>query len=1004
MKKTLPRNRNSLAIIVFMLIWSFPQSVCAQAVYVNSSSGDDTSGDGSSGSPYKTFTKGYSQVSNGGTLDLTGIFTWTDAAETGDDGTSGFTISKNITIQGPSSDLAVIQAASSLTQTQRIFKISSGYLVTLQNLELRYGYASSSDMDGGAISAVGNLSVLNCYIHDNMARQGCGLEIIGNLTMENSTVSNNVCTNVQSGLTGGGIKVFSSGTIILTNSTISHNTGVDYGGAMEIDGYTGSGPNVIITNCTIANNSAVEGGGLTTGEGTLQIKNSIVANNTETNVSYGGADIDDWDDATITDNGNNIVGVTNSSQISGTDISSLNLSSTLSDNSTTNGTPTLALSSGSVAINAGNSSANGSVSVPTNDQRGFGRNGITDIGAYEYDGVAPASNTAPTASSFTTSSGPYTNNVYTFSTSDFSYSDSDSDPLDHVRVTAIPGSGTLYVDADSSDDYNSGEELSNGSTVSKANLDAGNLQYYTTSSTSSSFTFDVNDGTDYSVSTYTATLSVSDLSTTTYTGTGNWSDAANWSAGIPGTSTNVTIAGNCIADADYEITDMVINSGAVISISTGNTLTVSGTLTNSAGTSGLIIRSNAGLITSSSVQGTVEKYLTKDVWHYIGMPISYVSDIDDILHGFYVYSLDEANAENGSSSGWTEMAAGDYMIYSYGYAVQYNRPSDNDTTISVSGTLATGTINRAIFKTNQGWNLIANLYPCTIDWSIIDNNLTNKAVYVYNGATYDSWNDGVENGHTQYLAPMQAFFVEAAASETVSYTNSAKTSAPSTFKSANINSIIQLTLTQDSEHFDRTTIRVNQNATMDFEGSMDAHKLIANAGYSEFYTSCGQENFSINAIPEITEETVIPLNIMCEITGEHRLALSELKAFNYSYPIVLFDENKNKVAELENEDYVFDAQKDETKTFYIGFQSTLTSALDIHQSTVRVFNGNHAAIITGLGSGTSRISVYNLSGVKVFEKLTSSNQLTVPLSPAGVYIVNVIPESGNVTTQKVFIN
>ena len=129
----------------------------------------------------------------------------------------------------------------------------------------------------------------------------------------------------------------------------------------------------------------------------------------------------------------------------------------------------------------------------------------------------PAGNAAPTASGFSTSTGPYQNQVYTFSTSDFGYADGDSDPIDHIRVTAVPVNGTLYVDADNGDDYDNGEELSNGGTISKADLDAGNLQYYTTTSISSSFTFDVNDGTDYSSSTYTATLNVIGLPTVSTT-------------------------------------------------------------------------------------------------------------------------------------------------------------------------------------------------------------------------------------------------------------------------------------------------------------------------------------------------------------------------------------------------------------------------------------------------------------------------------------------------------
>ncbi len=208
----------------------------------------------------------------------------------------------------------------------------------------------------------------------------------------------------------------------------------------------------------------------------------------------------------------------------------------------------------------------------------------------------PAGNAAPTASSFSTSSGPYQNQVYTFSTSDFGYADGDSDPIDHIRVTAVPANGTLYVDADNGDDYDSGEELSNGETISKTDLDAGNLQYYTTTSISSSFTFDVNDGTDYSSSTYTATLNVTGLPTVS-TATISTFDA-----------TSATMGGEVIGDGNATVsergivynttgtpttsdTKVSINSGtgifsqSVSSLSPGVTYFVRAYAINSVGTS-----------------------------------------------------------------------------------------------------------------------------------------------------------------------------------------------------------------------------------------------------------------------------------------------------------------------------------------------------------------------------------------------------------------------------------
>ncbi|MEM9982430.1 MAG: hypothetical protein AAF734_08035, partial [Bacteroidota bacterium] len=120
--------------------------------------------------------------------------------------------------------------------------------------------------------------------------------------------------------------------------------------------------------------------------------------------------------------------------------------------------------------------------------------------------AAAATNAAPTASSFT--ANPSENLVYTFATGDFGYSDTDSDPLDHVLIESLPTSGTLYVDANDNDDYDGGEEVSVNDQISKVDLDAGNLQYLQNGSTNTSFQFEVNDGTDTSTGNYVATLTM----------------------------------------------------------------------------------------------------------------------------------------------------------------------------------------------------------------------------------------------------------------------------------------------------------------------------------------------------------------------------------------------------------------------------------------------------------------------------------------------------------------
>lgn len=146
---------------------------------------------------------------------------------------------------------------------------------------------------------------------------------------------------------------------------------------------------------------------------------------------------------------------------------------------------------------------------------------------------AVATNSAPTATNFTAT--PSEAIVHTFSTADFGYLDGDSDALDHVQVASLPNAGSLYLDANNNDNYDApGELIALNTQISKANLDAGNLQYLAASG-SSSFTFLVNDGTEDSASANTVTLTVSPIPSVTLTQTNAALSEAN--VGTTGTIT-----------------------------------------------------------------------------------------------------------------------------------------------------------------------------------------------------------------------------------------------------------------------------------------------------------------------------------------------------------------------------------------------------------------------------------------------------------------------------------
>lgn len=435
-----------LVLVISFLSFSlfFAQQVRAATYYINSNTGNDTTGSGSSGSPYATFNKGYTTASSGDTLDLTGTFDWSSAAETGDASGSGYTINKNLTIQGQGVGSTIVQASStSGTANRSVFTISSGRTVTIKNMTIRYGVTTAGST-GGGITNNGTLTLQGVAVSNNAynttSYYGAG-GIFGaensTLTLATTTVSNNTFTGRYYGSGGffstqsvtvtvngstfsgntttsdnpttfaysyaepsGAFGVFRFCTVTITNSTFSGNTTNSYGGAMQIYlPYTFN-----LTNVTVANNTASAGAGgilleASTGYNTY-VKNTILANNT------GNSTANDFYMVTgspLTDNGYNIVEYSTNKTWSGTGVitgnqASLNLASSVADNSATNGIQTLALSSGSVAIDAGNSSSNNSIAIPSYDSRGATRSGTTDIGAFEYGGGGLADITLPTVS------------------------------------------------------------------------------------------------------------------------------------------------------------------------------------------------------------------------------------------------------------------------------------------------------------------------------------------------------------------------------------------------------------------------------------------------------------------------------------------------------------------------------------------------------------------------------------------------------------------------------
>ena len=238
------------------------------------------------------------------------------------------TISKNLTIDASSlADGITISGNNS----SRIFRISLGSVVTMEKLTIIDGLEIGSiESDGGGIFNSGDLTLIQSTVSDNSVdNDGGGIYNSGTLTLVQSTVSDNLADDDGGGISnengasltltqstvsgnasdddGGGIYCVGSSTLVATNSTIANNSALVGGNTPSGGGIFVSSSTLTLTYCTIVGNSSnASGGGVRVDNTSVTIENTIVANNT---ASGSGADIElDNDGSIITPVGTNLIG------------------------------------------------------------------------------------------------------------------------------------------------------------------------------------------------------------------------------------------------------------------------------------------------------------------------------------------------------------------------------------------------------------------------------------------------------------------------------------------------------------------------------------------------------------------------------------------------------------------------------------------------------------------------------------------------------------------------
>ncbi len=548
-------------------------------------------------------------------------------------------------------------------------------------------------------------------------------------------------------------------------------------------------------------------------------------------------------------------------------------------------------------------------------------------------------------------------------------------------------------------------------------------------------------------------------------GSGEWTNTTIWSYTEGGSSCNcsppvnsiVTIStGNTITlNSKIKIEKLMVNDGATIILDPEANLILTDTF-KLQGT--LILKSDRensanfvdnGTIVYGANSSIISKvFLTGNAYHYISSYIPGVST--DILQPYQpnVYQYDETAADdwldsdpNNDYLGW--IPPNSVMNPTDGYAVFVV----NDDTLTINGTkINTGTYQVPVTYTQHteltnsaqcdGWNLIANPYPSSIDAvkflndnsSVITGN-----VYIwiddhsqgddYSSADYMQINVAgtiipSESGvsATAYIPPNQAFFVQATTNGIITFNNTQRADVVSKLKSSKVSSTtihrFKLGVKIDStELYNETLIAFSPDATDGMDLAYDGIKRIGNSNLA-LYSLLKDEKLGIQTFGDVFVQKQVPIGLIANLPGNYVFTIKDLRIPS-QWQVELYDAQFDKKVDIKAHNYTVYLDKGEyNDRFSLIITNPLMGSTPVRSepdNAIKMYSTQNKVIIdnqTGENLNNALLNVISLDGRTIISRTISIpkySKISVHTElPIGTYIVSLISNT-QTYTQKVII-
>ncbi len=506
---------------------------------------------------------------------------------------------------------------------------------------------------------------------------------------------------------------------------------------------------------------------------------------------------------------------------------------------------------------------------------------------------------------------------------------------------------------------------------------------------------------------------------------GNFRDSTTWKLTAGGVGQGFAPTGNVHAiitgstvtvDSSARCNGLIVYPAGKLTVNSLDTLRVMGNaiVQGDASNTGSVV--DNGYITFAGLV-SAQRYMTGNwdgtwppttiTWHYVSSPVS-AGTIDSFANAL----LDYWDETAGTTGTWTPMTIPSTtpLAVNKGYAAAL---TSNHVITFIGGTLNTSNQNTNLTNlTNsdatavRGFNLIGNPYPSGLKWDATHTRINvDAAAYFWNGTSYDTH---LTSDATSYQIPAeQGFYVHVTTgsnSGSMVLLNSERVHTTSAYVKSTGSEQLDLTVNGNNMQ-DLTSIRFNPAATEGFDSEYDAYKLWGVNACPQIYSITPDNDLAVNALPDYSTQTVIPVGFKAGVNGTYTLTTSGLGTFPSGTDFYLEDLLLNKSQNLTlNPVYEFTAAaSNPVHRFNIHF-SPLTGIGEGTSGKIRIYASEKNVYVNIPMELNGQIIVYDLLGKEMKRQQIQGNSLNkVSLDvQLGYYLVKVLGDKTTLTG-KVFI-